>query len=228
MRSLLKRLASFVLVPLTRWYLRKERKYIYRRTEVTVLPGVFHPGFFSSTVLILDYLEGRIEAGQSVLEVGSGTGLISVVAAKASANVTALDVSRAAIENTKRNAHSNNVKVTIIESDLFTNMPKGNFDWVIVNPPYYARDPQNESEFAWYCGRSFQYFRRLFKELPEYLHPQSKAILVLTKGCDTEKISAIGREQGFMFVLIKEKNALFDGKDMLYEVVYKVTGTVST
>lgn len=218
MRKIFKNLASIFLVRLTRWYLRKQRSYNYRQTTVFVLPGVFHPGLFSSTVLVLEYLEQNIIPSETLLELGSGTGLISVIASKRQAKVTAVDKSVAAVENTSLNAKANNVMVDVIQSDLFESLKKRTFDWIIINPPYYARDPETESDLAWYCGKDFEYFKNLFKGLPEVMHPASKVIMVLTMGCDLKQIFSIANSAGFRFELLKEKNVFFDGKDMLYAV----------
>ena len=218
MRKILKSLASVFLVPLTRWYLRKERKYTYRDTVISVLPGVFHPGMFSSTNFILDYLEKQVLANQTLLEVGSGTGLISVRAAKAQAKATAIDISKIAIENTTLNAKSNDVEVDIVHTDLFDNLEKHSFDWIIINPPYYARDPKNERDLAWYCGENFEYFKKLFKGLRGVAHPRSHIIMVLTKDCDLHKIFSLGKEEGFVFELLEEKDAFFDEKDFLFQI----------
>lgn len=228
MRRVFKSLASVFLVPLTRWYLRKKRKYAYQQTTVSVLPGVFHPGFFSSTGLVLEYLEQKITPGETLLEIGSGTGLISVIASKKHARVTALDKSFTAIENTSLNAKANHVEIEVIQSDLFESLNKKQFDWIVINPPYYARDPQTESDLAWYCGKDFQYFRNLFKGLPQAVHPASQVIMVLTMGCDLKQIFAIGNSAGFRFQLLKEKKVFFDGKDMLYSLQAKSFDKVVT
>lgn len=228
MRKVLKSLASRFMVPLTRWYLRKARKYTYKETTVLVLPGVFHPGFFSSTRLILEYIEQKINPGETLLEIGSGTGLISVIAARKHARVTALDISSAAIENTFLNVKANSVKVDVVKSDLFDSLDNKRFDWIIVNPPYYARDPRTESDFAWYCGKEFQYFNRLFKGLREVMHSQSKVIMVLTMGCDLDEIFRIGHSAGFDFNLLKEKKVFFDEKDMLYTLTVRSFDRVAT
>src|SRR5688500_18013732 len=107
MRKVLKSLAAIFLIPLTKWYLRKERRYSYQGINVTVLPGVFHPGIFHSTSFILKYLDEQDLGNKKLIEIGSGTGLISIRAAKANAVVTATDLSLTAIQNTALNAESN-------------------------------------------------------------------------------------------------------------------------
>ena len=227
MRKILKSFASVILVPLTQWYLRKKRKYTFRGTTVTVLPGVFHPGIFHSTTFVLKYLEQQPLDNKKLLEIGSGTGLISIRAAKAKALVTATDLSLLAIENTAMNAKLNNAQIHIVQSDLFTHLEKNIFDWIVINPPYYARNPQNETDLAWYCGENFEYFRKLFAQLKNYLKPDTMTVIVLTRGCDLKKIFSIAGQHGFQFDLLKEKRVWFDGKDFLYSIK-PISSTVST
>ena len=167
MRRVFKKLVSSFLVPLTRWYLKKERNYSYQGTTVKVVPGVFHPGFFYSTKFLMDFLPARAIQNESLLELGCGTGLISVIAAKRGFKVTASDISPRAVENAISNAKFNQITFRVIHSDLFDVIEKTSFDWIIINPPYYARIAKNEEEFAWHCGENFDYFRKLFLSLTQ-------------------------------------------------------------
>lgn len=218
MRKTFKHLISLFLIPLTRWYLRKERVYTYRGTKIRVLPGVFHPGFFYSTKFLIEYLQLQPIGKKSLLELGCGTGLISIIAAKSGAEVTATDLSQKAIENIRLNALLHGVSIRIIYSDLFASIDRKMFDWIIINPPYYAGIPAKEEDLAWYSGENFDYFQRLFKSLNDYTHEHTEIIMVLTKGSEVAKITSIGHEHGFEFELVKEKEVFFDEKDFLYRI----------
>jgi release factor glutamine methyltransferase len=84
-----------------------------------------------------------------ILDIGTGSGAIAVAAAVTlgdKAAVTAVDISRGALECAKRNAEANGAggAVRFIESDLFGALPEGEkFDVIISNPPYIS-----ESEYA--------------------------------------------------------------------------------
>lgn len=218
MRKYFKQGVSFFLVPLTKWYLRKERNYRYKGIKIKVFTGVFHPGLFYSTKFLLQFLEGQSLQGKSLLELGCGSGLISIATAKKGAEVIACDLSKKAIDNCKANAATNQVNINIIHSDLFDSIPKQTLDWIIINPPYYARPVKKEEEMAWHCGEQFEYFEKLFSTINEYISNQSQIIMVLTLGCDLDQIFKIANHHHFHFQLIQKNKVLFDGKDFLYRI----------
>jgi release factor glutamine methyltransferase len=217
MRKIIKRFASFFLIPLTKWYLRKERVYHYKNITVKILPGVFHPGLFYSTKFVLEFLADEDLKNKTFLELGCGTGLISIAAAKAGAHVTSSDLSTKAIENIILNKKINHVEIKTIHSDLFDSINEV-FDFIIINPPYYGKEVSNENELCWNCGKEFEYFEKLFRQLTKHINNSSSVIMVLTKGCDLQRIFAIAKKSNFDFELIKEKDVLFDEKDFLFRI----------
>lgn len=223
MRRWLKRGASLLLIPLTKWYLRKERRYKRHEIEVRVPPGVFHPGLFYSTQFLASYLLEQSLVGKHVLELGCGSGFLSILCAKQGAHVTATDISSAAVEATQKNSKLNHLKIELVRSDLFQNVPPQRFDWIIINPPYYPQTPQTDADHAWFCGEEFQYFHLLFESIRGYLHSQTEIVMVLTQGCDLSTIISIAEKNKFTFELIREQNVLFDGKDFIYRI--KATAT---
>jgi release factor glutamine methyltransferase len=219
MRKLLKKGISFFLVPAVRWYLRKPRRHRYRGTDVLVFPGVFHPGLFSSTHFLLDYLATRDISHKSVLELGCGTGLISIWASGQGAVVTAVDLSHRAVENTLRNAKAAQLSVRVLASDLFDALDGEMFDWIVINPPYYSRPVRNEADLAWNCGEGLEYFHRLFATLHRHIHSETEVIIILTQtGCDLPGIYRAAEKHSLYFEMIKERSALLDGKDFLFRI----------
>lgn len=211
---MLKTLISPILQRLARWYLAKERTYHYEGLKIQIPPGVFHPGLFFSTHILLRRLLLEKPVGKSILELGAGSGLISMVIAKAGSNVLATDINPLAIENLKRNAASNQVILEILESDLFDNIPtERHFDYILINPPFYPKAPKSMAGRAWYCGENFEYFEKLFQQLQKVR--ASQIWMILSEDCDLYKISKLAEKNNLKLKLIHgetnfwERNSIF-------------------
>lgn len=198
-------------------YSSKERNYSYNGIKVKIFPGVFHPGLFFSTKLLIEYVSELSIKDKKVLELGAGSGLISIYCAKQNGVVTASDISVIAIENIKLNALSNNVLINIIKSDLFDGIEKQEFDFIIINPPYFPKDPKNESESAWFCGSDYQYFKKLFSQLSNYKTNNSIVLMILSEDCDINRIKSIAQENNFNFSLVFQKKVLWE-ENFIYRI----------
>jgi SAM-dependent methyltransferase len=74
----------------------------------------------------------KVRAGQRVLDVGCGTGVVAVTAARLGAHVTGLDLTPALLERARENSHIAGVKIDWREGDI-ENLPfdDGAFDVVL-------------------------------------------------------------------------------------------------
>jgi release factor glutamine methyltransferase len=210
MKKLIRYIVGRTYRPLLVRYLSKEREYRYRDISLAVPPQVFHPGFFFSTRLLLNVLKGEALKGKTLLEPGAGSGLLSIAAAKRGASVTATDINRTAVEYLQLNALRNRVQLRIIHSDLFKSIPPQPFDYILINPPYYKKAPVTELDHAWYCGEQGEYFSRLFKGIGSYMHPSSKALMVLCDGCDIDMIEGMAERNGVEMKLLSQKKNLVE------------------
>jgi release factor glutamine methyltransferase len=208
MNAVVKYVVGRTYKPLLEKYLSSTRIYKYQGLRLQIPPEVFHPRFFFSTQFLLEYV-GHFELkGKSVLELGAGSGLIAMHTAKRGATVTASDINRTAIEYLHLNARENAVDINIVESDLFLNIRSQQFDFLLINPPYFKKDPQSEKEFAWYCGRKGEYFDRLFHGLKNYIHEPSKVLMVLCDDCDLQMIERMAHQNGFAWDCVEQKRSL--------------------
>jgi len=202
------KLLTPVLQPLYRQYLSRARSCRYKDVRVVVSPGVFFPGFIFSTKIFLQFIEGLDLNGKRFLELGAGSGLISIFAARKGAVVTASDINPLSVENIRENAARNDAAVTVIESDLFEGILLQAFDFIIIAPPYYPKDPADYREMAWFCGAHFEFFERLFRQLPVFFHDSSQVLMILSEDCDISAIRAVASRYGFEFHLLLRKRKL--------------------
>jgi len=193
----LRKILSPVLRPAVQWYLQKERTYSYHGISLKIFPGVFHPGLFFSTKFLLSSLENFDLKNKSLLEPGAGSGLISFVAEKKGAAVVASDLSEAALNGLRQNRETLHSNIRIIKSDVFNEIPSAGFDFIVINPPYYQRNAEEEWQLAWYCGEDFNYFVKLFSQLVKFTHAKSRVMMVLSEDCNIFTIRKIAKQHGW-------------------------------
>lgn len=205
LRPLFRPVLNRILPPLIRYHLRKPRRYRHDGLNLVINPGVFHPGLYLSTQYFLAYIKDLDLVGKSCLELGAGSGLISLWCARAGAKMTASDISSLAVENIRESATQNQIDLAVVQSDLFDNIPAQTFDLIYINPPYYPGTPSDEAAFAWYCGPEFEYFQKLFGAMPDYIGPESRVLMVLSEDCELERIAQLGAERGWEMKEIDRK-----------------------
>ncbi len=190
-------------------HVRRQRAWRWRGLTLTVPTGVFHPGVFFSSGVLATEIERRQPYGMSVLDVGCGSGLLSLVAARAGAMVTAIDINAEAVSATMSNATANGLNVEALQSDLFAALDSRTFDLIVVNPPYFAKDPVDDAERAWFAGADLGYFERFFHGLGDHLADGTQtasSLMVLSEGCDMPTIAAAASRHGFVLdVAVRER-----------------------
>jgi release factor glutamine methyltransferase len=206
LRKLLRYIVRRTWKPRLEKKLEKPSVYIHNGIRLAIQPGVFHPRYFYSTGFLLKFMESQPLKDKTFLELGCGSGLIAVAAAKKGAHVTATDISIAAVNALEENAAANGAGLTVIHSDLFRDVPPQAFDLVAVNPPYYKGRPVTEADRAWYCGEQFEFFEGFFEGLGSYLHKGSLVAMVLSEDCDLGRIRSIAKKCGYGMALASKRS----------------------
>jgi len=117
--------------------------------------------------------------GKSAIDVGTGTGVLAFVLARAGAQVTATDAEPRAVACARENAAALGLPVEVVEADLFPPDPAARFDLVVCNPPWLPGAALSPLERAIYDpGGGF--LERLVAALPERLAPGGEAWIVLS------------------------------------------------
>ena len=134
--------------------MKRSREGIHIRVldaNIVVFPHVYVP--FDQSVI--DLLDGRLEIGSrdSVLDMGTGTGILALVAAQRGAGrVLATDVLDQAVRNARENVRRLGLD-SVVEvrgpSDLFDGIDEA-FDVILFNPPWIRGDARSVYEGALY------------------------------------------------------------------------------
>jgi len=137
--------------------------------------------------------------GKEILDIGTGSGCIAISLAKNLPNskITALDISKDALEVAKENAKLNNVSIDFINADIFKHESNKKFDVIVSNPPYVTESEkalmkQNvldfEPELALFVEDSnyLKYYKQIVKFSKKNLFKNGKLFLETNEGFKNE------------------------------------------
>jgi len=136
----------------------------------------------------------KVQENETVLDLGTGCGILGILAAEKASTVVAVDVNPYAVRCAKENAKLNNVQNRIyhVQSDLLTPLSKSfKFDVVLFNAPYLPAD-ENETESwigrAWAGGATGrQVIDRFIAEAPNHLKQTGRVLLMQSTLADVDE-----------------------------------------
>lgn len=146
-------LVSPPLVPELKLYLATEVVPLWRATEEELAQAGVPPPYWAFAwaggQALARYLLDNpdIVAGKRVLDIGSGSGLVGLAAARAgAAHVLAADIDALAVAAIQLNAAANGLDISVTQDDLIG--PSGDWDVILVGDLFYER-PLAERLLAW-------------------------------------------------------------------------------
>ncbi|MDP2655631.1 MAG: methyltransferase [bacterium] len=151
---------------------RVEVKIGYKIIPIDVYPTVFPPksDYSVSSKSVFETF-GNLQ-NLEVADIGSGSGIESIVAAIAGArHIDAADINSQAVDCSKHNVEINNFKdsIEVFRSDLFSNFPQKKYDLIIANLPIvnFGADDTPINQALYDSG--FTIHKRFLVEAKEFL-----------------------------------------------------------
>jgi methylase of polypeptide subunit release factors len=189
--------------------------------RLLVPPTVFHPRFFISSEFFARFLDRLDLSGKRVAEVGTGSGILALAAARAGAEqVIAIDINAvaafAAAENAARNGLGERVR-GVCANLLSGIAPQPLFDVILSSPPLFAGEPRDLADRAWHAGPDYRDVAALFQQARQRLAPGGKFYLLLSSDSDLDLLGDLIACAGFQAQVIKERSILFESF-LLYEL----------
>jgi release factor glutamine methyltransferase len=168
--------------------------------RLAVYPTVFHPKLFLTSEFFARFLATIDLAGKRVADVGTGSGILALAAARAGATVVALDINpqavNAAFDNSRANGFGD--RVTAMRSDLMSALAPGFlFDMIISNPPFFSGEPRDVADRAWVAGPGYRDILSLFEQAHERLKPSGTMYVLLSSDSDLHFLGQLIARAGF-------------------------------
>jgi len=145
----------------------------------------------------------RKYAKGSVLDLGTGTGILAKTALEKTKNVLAADINEEAVKNCKK------LGIKVVKSDLFSNI-KGKFDTIIFNPPYLPDDKFNLKDDMNYIGgkKGNEILERFFSQARRHLNKEGRILLVFSSL--TPNVNKLLKKYKFKYKKLSEKKFFFE------------------
>lgn len=171
----------------------------FGRHVFDVSENVYEPA--EDSFLFAENLE--VKKGAQVLDLGTGCGILGILAAEKAAAVLAVDLNPYALRCAKENSALNNVngKMAFLQADLFTAFGmKARFDLILFNAPYL---PVDAHEAETWIGRSWaggangrQVIDRFISQVQPHLKTSGRVLLMQSTLANVEEtICKFGEHQ---------------------------------
>jgi release factor glutamine methyltransferase len=174
---------------------------------------VYEPA--EDTFLIAENL--NVEEDDAVLDVGTGCGILAVLAAKKAKRVVAVDVNPHAIECAVRNAEACSVKekIDFRRGELFQPIKENErFSLILFNSPYLPSEPDEENSWigkAWAGGpKGRQVIDRFIADVPRWLADGGRILLVQSSLSDVNRTLKMFSEMNLQARVVAQVKVPFE------------------
>ncbi len=165
------------------------------KTPILVWPDVLNPVVFRSGEWLARSLADLVPAGSgTALDMGTGSGVGAIFAARLGYRVTAVDINPEAVRCARINTLLNHRErqIDVREGDLFAPVAGEKFDLILFNPPFFRGTPKNLFDMAW---RGTDVLERFAAGLRGALTPTGRALILLSSDGDARgMLTAFGAE----------------------------------
>ncbi len=153
----------------------------------------------------------RVQEEDEVLDVGTGTGILAIVAAKKAEFILATDINPQALELANENARLNGMKnVKFLESDLFEKI-NGKFDLVIFNAPYLPSFENDPLGRAWSGGKDgTAVIKKFLENVSEHLKANGRIQMLVSSITNFEKIESAAKKNNLKVKILAQKRNFFE------------------
>jgi len=188
------------------------KKVYFRDYIFHVYENVYEPA--EDSFLFAENLAVKKE--EVVLDMGTGCGILGIIAADKAAKTVVVDINPYAVRCAKENAKLNGVleKIFFLRGDLFTPIrTEEKFDSILFNAPYLPSKPSEDKTWlvrAWAGGAAGrQVIDRFICQAPEYLKENGCILLMQSTLSNVNETSRKFRKSGLRTSIVARHSLPF-------------------
>jgi HemK-related putative methylase len=180
--------------------------------DLVVEPSVMHPKIFKSGKIFSDYLMTLDLRDKKILDMGTGSGILALIAAAQGAEVTATDLNPTAVQCASENVRRNGLdsEIEVLEGDLFAPITERDYDVILFNPPYFDKRFNGGYDLALYGGEELSLVRKFASQASSYLDPNGYLLLITSSDSPIGLFLRIFEECNYRLSLLYTKKTLFE------------------
>ena len=192
--------------------------------RLVVPPTVFHPRYFISSESFAAFIDSLNLRGKSVADVGTGSGILALAAARAGAEqVIATDINPNAARAAAENARTNGVGEWVIVACanlLSAFAPCPLFDVILSSPPKHAGEPRDLADRGWHAGPNYRDIAALFDQSRERLKPGGRLYVMVSSHSDLDLLGTLVDRAGFQARPVHQRSLFIDSL-----IIYELTSS---
>lgn len=172
---------------------------------------VFAPGGPAQGDPFHQAVQAEVKPSDRVLDMGTGCGISAILAAKASADVVAVDINPKAVECAIANAERNGVRdrITFLQGDVFDPV-EGDFDLIVFDPPFRWFAPRDLLEMST-ADENYRALTGFMAGAREHLRPGGRILLNFGSSGDIDYLDRLIDRAGFRKEVAEYGQATRDG-----------------
>jgi release factor glutamine methyltransferase len=164
----------------------------------------------------------EVRPADRVLDMGTGSGVNAILAARTARSVVAVDINPSAIGAARANARRNGVadRVEVRHSDVFSDVD-GEFDLIVFDPPFRWFTPRDRLEMAM-SDEDYRALTGFFAHVRSHLAPAGRMLIFFGTSGDLGYLRSIAEAAGFAADVVATDHVVRDGVRVDY-YTYRMT-----
>lgn len=161
-------------------------------------------------------IQDEVQPGERVLDMGTGSGVNAILAARQGAQVLAIDVNPSAVAAAEANAESSGLtdRIECRVGDLFDGIDE-KFDRIIFDPPFRWFEPTDMLDRA-FTDAGYTTLRTFFDQVCDYLKPGGQVMMFFATTADVDYFGELADIAGLELAVINTADLVQDDETDTY------------